>query len=296
MKKTNILKSLLFSTETTILMEAHNALSAKLAEEAGFRALWASGLSISASLGVRDNNEASWTQLLEIIEFMSDATNIPILFDGDTGFGNFNNVSRLVKKLEQRDIAGVCLEDKLFPKTNSFVDSKKQELISTDEFCGKIRAAKDTQKDSEFVVVARTEACIVGRGVEEALNRCSAYAENGADAVLCHSGLRSATEVLEFASKWTFSAPIVVIPTKYPNVPLSELKKKGIHNFIFANQSLRTVVAALRQNLKKLFESENLMSIETDIAPIDDIFRLQNVQELKEMECRYLGVAGKDKK
>src|SRR5215471_10050929 len=96
------LREQLLRKSTTILMEAHNGLSAKLAEEAGFTALWASGLSISAALGVRDNNEASWTQVLEVLEFMSDASELPILLDGDTGYGNFNNMRRLVKKLEQR--------------------------------------------------------------------------------------------------------------------------------------------------------------------------------------------------
>ena len=111
------LKKELNSKELSFLMEAHNGLTAKIAESAGFKGIWASGLSISTALGVRDNNEASWTQILDILEFMSDATNIPILVDGDTGYGNFNNFRRLVSKLCQRKIAGVCIEDKNYPKT-----------------------------------------------------------------------------------------------------------------------------------------------------------------------------------
>ena len=102
---------------------------------------------MSASLGVRDSNEASWTQVLEVVEFMADATQLPILLDGDTGFGNFNSVRRLVRMLEQRGVAGVCLEDKLFPKTNSLLEGGRQELVDPREFAGKIRAAKDTQYD-----------------------------------------------------------------------------------------------------------------------------------------------------
>src|SRR5215831_13119071 len=127
-KKATQLKRLIQSEEMGFLMEAHSGLSARIAEEAGFAGIWASGLSISASLGVRDNNEASWTQVLEVVEFMSDATDIPILLDGDTGYGNFNNMRRLVKKLEQRDVAAVCIEDKLFPKTNSFIGCERQPL------------------------------------------------------------------------------------------------------------------------------------------------------------------------
>src|ERR1700744_5460910 len=137
MKKTTQFRQLLNSNRLEFLMEAHNGLSATIVEEAGFKGIWASGLSISAALGVRDNNEASWTQVLEVLEFMSDATDLPIMLDGDTGYGNFTNVRRLVRKLEQRYIAGVCLEDKLFPKTNSFIGGEKQALAEVDEFCGK---------------------------------------------------------------------------------------------------------------------------------------------------------------
>ena len=108
------------SDELEFLLEAHNGISAKIGEEAGFKGLWAGGLCMSAQYGVRDSNEASWTQVLEMLEFMADATSVPILLDGDTGYGNFNNVRRLVGKLEQRGIAAVCIEDKLYPKTNSF--------------------------------------------------------------------------------------------------------------------------------------------------------------------------------
>ena len=99
---------------------------------------------------MRDSNEASWTQVVEVLEFMSDVTEIPILLDGDTGYGNFNNMRRLVKKLEQRSIAGVCIEDKQFPKTNSFIDGERQPLADVDEFCGKIKAGKDSQSDDDF--------------------------------------------------------------------------------------------------------------------------------------------------
>jgi phosphoenolpyruvate phosphomutase len=127
-------------------MEAHNGLSAKIVASSGFEGIWASGLTIAASLGVRDANEASWTQVLEAVEFMADAVDVPILFDGGSGFGNFSNVRRVVRKLCQRRVAGICIEDKLFPKLNSFHCSP-QELAPKDEFMGKIRAAKDSQVD-----------------------------------------------------------------------------------------------------------------------------------------------------
>ena len=124
-KKTTQFKNLLHSGKVEFLMEAHDGISARIVEEAGFKGIWGSGLCISAAMGVRDNNEASWTQVLEVLEYMSDATNIPILVDADTGYGNFNNVRRLVRKLEQRNVAAMCIEDKLFPKTNSFIKGEQ---------------------------------------------------------------------------------------------------------------------------------------------------------------------------
>src|SRR6201993_1108112 len=100
------LRQMLLSDQLEFLMEAHNGLSARIVREAGFKGIWGSGLSISAQFGVRDNNEASWTQVVDVLEFMADASDLPILLDGDTGYGNFNNLRRLVRKLEQRGIPG----------------------------------------------------------------------------------------------------------------------------------------------------------------------------------------------
>src|ERR1700686_3689947 len=168
------LRQMLESERLEFLLEAHNGLSARIVREAGFSGICASGLSISAQFGVRDNNEASWTQVVDMLEFMVDASDLPILLDGDTGYANFNNMRRLVKKLEQRGIAGVCIEDKQFPKTNSFLNGECQPLADIAEFSGKIAAGKDTQRDPDFCVVARVEALIAGWGMDEGLRRAEA--------------------------------------------------------------------------------------------------------------------------
>ncbi len=287
--KANRLRELMFSKDVSILMEAHNGLTAKLATGAGFEGLWGSGLAISAALGVRDNNEASWTQVLEVLEFMADASPLPILLDGDTGYGNFNNARRLVRKLEQRGVAGVCIEDKLFPKTNSFIDGDKQALAEVDEFCGKLKAMKDTQLDDDFVVIARLEAFIAGWGLQEALLRAHAYADSGADVILCHSKRKDSEEILSFIKHWDRDeTPVIIVPTKYPTEPISKFVEHGIYNFIFANHTLRTVITAVQKNLKKLRETQDLMSIEDEIVPVSEIFRIQDAQELKGAEKVYL--------
>lgn len=288
MKKTTALKSIVTSADLEILMEAHNGLSAKIVEEAGFKGIWASGLSISAAQGVRDNNELSWSQVLDIIEYMADATSIPIMLDGDTGYGNFNNARRLVKKLEQRKVAGVCIEDKIFPKTNSLISGAKQPLADINEFCGKIKAMKDTQVDDDFIVVSRVEAFIANMGVEEALKRAEAYREAGADAILIHSKRTDITEIEVFMKEWNNRHPVIIVPTAYYSIPIDKFIELGVSVVIWANHNIRASISAMQKVTQKLYESKSLASIEDTIASVKEVFRLQGLHELEEAEEKYL--------
>lgn len=288
MKKTKQLRNLIDSGKLKFVMEAHNGLSAKIVEEAGFKGIWASGLSISAAMGVRDNNEASWTQVLEVLEFMNDATSIPILLDGDTGYGNFNNARRLVKKLEQRGIAGVCIEDKQFPKMNSFINGQLQPLADIEEFCGKIKAMKDTQTDKDFVVVARVEAFITGRGLDEALRRAEAYRKAGADAVLIHSKRQDIMEIEAFMKEWAGRLPVVIVPTKYYLTPTAKFRELGISLVIWANHNLRSSIEAMKQVSRTIYQAESLVQVEEEVATLEEVFRLQGAEELEAAERQYL--------
>ena len=288
LRKTTQLKQLLQSDQLEFIMEAHNGLSAKIVEEAGFKGIWGSGLSLSASLGVRDNNEASWTQVLEVMEFMSDATTIPILLDADTGYGNFNNVRRLVRKLEQRNVADMCIEDKLFPKTNSFINSEQQPLADVEEFAAKIKAAKDTQQDPDFCVVARVESLIAGWELEEALRRAEAYYLAGADAILMHSKLKTADQILEFMRAWQHKCPVVIVPTTYYNTPTSVYEEAGVSLVIWANHLLRASIKAMQQTAAQIYQEQSISSIEGQVVSVKEIFRLQNAAELEEAEGKYL--------
>lgn len=282
------LRMLIESPELGFLMEAHNGISARIVEETGFKGIWASGLALSAQYGVRDNNEASWTQVVDMLEFMSDVTDIPILLDGDTGYGDFNNMRRLVKKLEQRNVAGVCIEDKLFPKTNSFIAGERQALADVDEFCGKIKAGKDSQTDPDFCIVARVEALIAGWGVDEALRRAEAYHAAGADAILIHSKLSRPDEVLAFAEQWAMRSPLVIVPTKYYSTPTDVFRKAGISVVIWANHLVRAAVASMAAVAREIHDTESLVNVEDRVAPVGEIFRLQGADELLQAEQRYL--------
>lgn len=292
MNKFKALKEIITSAEISFLMEGHNAISARIAQESGFRAIWASGLTISASMGVSDRNEVSWTQVLEVVECMADSIDVPVLMDGDTGFGNFNNVSRLVKKMCQKGIAGVCLEDKLFPKLNSFL-GEEQTLIDMQEFCGKIKAAKDSQTDDDFIVVARTEALVSGKDMTEALRRSEAYHKAGADAILIHSKQQTGDEVIQFAREWARRSPVCVVPTTYYKTPVEEYERNGITGVIWANHSMRASVTALKKITQRIMMERSVMSIEDEISSVKDIFQLTNEYQVQEAEGIYLGLREK---
>lgn len=294
MKKTTELRRMLQSNELEFLMEAHNGISAKIAEEAGFKGIWGSGLSISASLGVRDNNEASWTQVLEVCEYMSDATKIPILLDGDTGYGNFNNMRRLVSKLESRGIAGVCIEDKIFPKTNSFLRTEAQPLADIEEFCGKIKAGQDTKLDDDFNIIARVEALIAGWGLGEAVKRAEAYRQAGANGILMHSKISNASEILAFMKEWgerNKTCPIVIVPTKYYSTPTDVFREAGVSVCIWANHQMRAAITSMQNVTKTIYKEQSLINVEDKVASVKEIFRLQNDHELESAEKLYLTVA-----
>lgn len=277
-------------TTVSFLMEAHDALSAAIAKRAGFKSLWASGLSIASSLGYRDANEASWSQLVDVVERIVDSTELPVLVDGDGGFGNFNNARLLARKLHQRGAAGIALEDSCFPKINSFVGDRHP-LADVDEFSGRLRAVKDSVA-GDLVLVARTEALIAGHGMDDAILRANAYAAAGADAILIHSRKDTAEEILSFAAAWRNRLPVVIVPTKYYRTPVSAYRDAGISTVIWANHSMRAAIAAMRRVCGRILAEEGIAGIEPDVATLDEIFELLKYDELARAEARYFHPRG----
>ena len=193
-----------------------------------------------------------------------------------------------MRKLEQRGIAGVCIEDKIFPKTNSFIGGEQQPLADIDEFCGKIKAGKDSQADDNFSIVARVEALIAGWGMEEALRRAEAYRQAGADAILIHSKLSKADEIVTFAREWAGRAPLVIVPTKYYSTPTDVFRKAGISLVIWANHLIRVAASGMQAVAKEIHDSETLINVEDRIATVNEIFRLQDADEYSAAEKIYL--------
>src|SRR5438874_11810222 len=192
---------------------AHDALSAKLAEQAGFDAIWAGGFGISAVQAVPDANILTLTETLEAVRRIVDTVGIPVVADCDNGYGNAINVMRTAAEFERAGAAGICIEDNEFPKRCSFYAGVRRDLVPAGEHARKIEAATTARRAASFLVIARTEALIVGLGLDEALRRATAYARAGADAVLVHSKASDFRELSEFSSRWDGPVPLVAVPT-----------------------------------------------------------------------------------
>ncbi|MGW4687679.1 isocitrate lyase/phosphoenolpyruvate mutase family protein [Streptomyces sp. NPDC004244] len=281
MSKAARLRELLERREIARIVGSRDALTALLVEEAGFDGLWASSFEISASRALPDLGLLTMSELLEASSHVNAATSLPLLADCDTGFGGNINVVRAVDMFEAAGIAGICLEDKVFPKRNSFLGGG-QNLEDPAEFAGRIQAAVRARSGSDFTVVARVEALIAGAGLDEALRRAHLYADAGADAVLIHSKKEEPGEILDFLRAWQGRRPVVVVPTTYPHWDLAEAEEAGVSMVIYANHALRASVSAMRGVLSEIRVAGGTGGVEDTIAPMKELFGLTQVSRWEE--------------
>ncbi len=271
------------------IMAAHSPLSAILVEEAGFDGIWASGFELSALYGLPDVSVMSMSQHLDMVRSMAEHSSLPIIADIDAGFGNAINVIYAVKQYERAGAAAVVIEDKTFPKVTSLVSDGRQELVRIEEFAGKVRAAVAVRSTPDFLVIARTEALIAGLGQAEALKRAAAYAAAGADMILIHSKQRTPDEVESFVRTWDGNAPIVIIPTSYPQLTEQRIRALGkISMVIYGNHAIRAAVTAMKDIFARIRADGGIHRVDRDIVGVEEIFRLQKMEEVKEDECRFL--------
>ena len=263
---------------------AFDAMSAKLVELNEFDAVWAGSFAISATHAVPDASIMTMTEFLQVAKNMVDSCNIPIIADCDTGFGGPSNVSYLVKQYDKVGVAGISIEDKIFPKQNSLLDNGKQDLLPEKEFVAKIIAGKESKINQNFMIIARTEALIAGLGIDEAIKRANAYENAGADAILIHSKNNTPNEIFEFCDSWKGNVPLVVVPTSYSSVKIDELVSHGIKMVIYANQSLRIAHKSMSRLLGKLRNADSLDEVDEDISDMNEIFELQKMFEIHSQE------------
>ena len=263
---------------------AFDAMSAKLVENSGFDAVWAGSFAISATHALPDASILTMTEFFDVASNMSSTCEIPIIADCDTGYGGPSNVRHMVRKYENAGISSICIEDKTFPKQNSLLENGKNDLLSEKEFVAKILAAKEARSNKNFIIIARVEALISGAGMGEALKRATAYENAGADTILIHSKQKTPDEIFEFADSWKGSVPLVVVPTTYDSVKISELESHKIKMVIYANQTLRVAHMAMTGLLNELIKADHISDVKDKISTMQDIFNLQEMYDIKNKE------------
>lgn len=257
---------------------AHDGLSARLAEEAGFEAIWASGLEISAAHGLPDLSLLGLAECLTATAAIQRSVSVPVVADCDTGFGGTLNAAYTMVRYEEAGVAAVCIEDKTFPKRNSFL-ADGQKLLDIEEFARKLEAAKSAQSSSDTILVARTEAFICGLGLAETLNRCHRYVDAGADAVLVHSKAVDSSEIILFMRQWNRRAPVVVVPTTYSQFSTADAAEAGIAMVVYANQGMRAAVTAVRDTWATVLAKGSTAAVEPRIASVKDIFAISGMDQ-----------------
>ena len=284
LSKSRMLRKKLESNSIVKVGGAFDAMSAKLVETSGFDAVWAGSFAISATHALPDASILTMTEFFDAASSMASTCEIPIIADCDTGYGGPSNVTHMVKKYESAGISSICIEDKTFPKQNSLLENGKNDLLSEKEFVAKILSAKQARNDKDFLIIARVEALISGAGMNEALKRATAYENAGADAILIHSKQKTPDEIFEFADSWKGSVPIVVVPTTYDSVKISELSLHNVKMIIFANQTLRASHLAMTKLLREMVDTEHISTIEQEMSTMQDIFNLQEMYDIKSKE------------
>jgi phosphoenolpyruvate phosphomutase len=281
MSKAACLRELLTRSSTARFVGARDALTARLVEEAGFDGIWVSSFELSATRALPDLGLLTMSECLDAAIHIGEGTSLPLLADCDTGFGGAINMARVVRQYETAGIGGVCVEDKVLPKRNSYLDGD-QALEDADVFAHRIEAATRNRSDKDFCVIARCEALIAGRGMDEALRRAHQYVDAGADGLLIHSKRRDPSEVIEFLRRWQSRAPVVAVPTTYNRWSITEAQQLGVSMVIYANQTLRASVLAIRNVLSEIRVRGDSSVAEESIAPVKEIFDLTRAAEWEE--------------
>ncbi len=284
MTNSSRLKQLLSRDKPTLISGAYDGLTAHLAELAGFDGIWASGFCVSTSKRLPDVGLVTFSEQLERAREMNSSISIPVVADVDDGFGDAVNVTRTVLEYEAAGIAALCMEDSRHPKRCSLYSSLDRGLVSEKEFAHKIRVAKETQRTEDFQIIARTEALIDGRGIGEALDRTSAYAEAGADLLLVHWAGEDAEPLEEFSARYQGTTPLAAVPTTYSQVTASRLHELGFKLVIFANQGLRAGVQSMKQVFKRMVETGSAGSVEDRICTLSEIASLVNLDDVIRLE------------
>ncbi|MFJ5713208.1 oxaloacetate decarboxylase [Neobacillus sp. NPDC093127] len=284
MSKTNEFQKLIREPGSFISPGAYDAMSARLIEEIGFKAIYATGAGISnAQLGWADVGLTSLKEVADIVARMTDVTTIPIVVDGDTGFGNAINVMRTVREFERAGVAAIQMEDQVSPKKCGHFNGK--DVVSKGEMVGKIKAAVDTRHDENLAIIARTDALAVN-GMEDALDRAHAYKEAGADIIFVEAP--TTIEQLKQITSSLKGIPQVINLVeggKTPLISLIEAEEIGFKIMLCANTVLRSAIKGITESLKILKaegSQENVYNLICTWEERQSLFKLNQITAWEE--------------
>jgi len=280
------LKRLINSKEIVRILESHNSLTGLIIDKINvvknkkiieFDGMWSSSLTDSATKGLPDNSSLSFSARISSLNDMMDVTTKPLVFDADNG-GQIEHLPFLVRSLERSGVSALIMEDKVGLKKNSLF--KNQSGTKQDKpqlFAKKIKKICNSRQSQDFMVIARIESFIVGKGLRDALHRAEIYSKAGADAILIHSKEKTPFEIFSFAREFKKSKnfiPLVSVPSTYSKVYEKDLIKNGFKLVIYANQLLRAAYPAMQNTARTILKNKRALEADKKIIPIKEIINL----------------------
>lgn len=280
------LRRLIAAKPVVRILEAHNGLSGLICENINveingvkkeFDGMWSSSLTDSTSKGKPDIEAVDITTRLHELNDILECTTKPIIYDGDTG-GKIEHFVFTVRTLERHGISAVIIEDKVGLKKNSLFGTEvKQTQDTIKHFCEKIQAGKNAQVTEDFMIIARIESFISGKGVEDAIERAKEYIDAGADGIMIHSKVKTPDEILSFCkeyNKFDNKVPLVVVPTSYNQVTDTELAESGANIVIYANHMLRSAYPAMVDVAKSILINDRSYEVNDKCMSVKEILNL----------------------
>ena len=280
------LKRLISSKNIVRILESHNALTGLIIDKINifknkkiieFDGMWSSSLTDSATKGLPDNSSLSFSSRISSLNDMMDVTTKPLVFDADNG-GQIEHLPFLIRSLERSGVSAIIIEDKVGLKKNSlFRNQKDTKQDKPQLFAKKIKKICNSRQSQDFMVIARIESFIVGKGLKDALKRAETYSKAGADAILIHSKEKTPKEIFAFAKEFKKSKnfiPLVSVPSTYSKVYEKDLIKNGFKLVIYANQLLRAAYPAMQNTAKTILKNKRAFEADKKIIPIKEIINL----------------------
>ncbi len=280
------LKRLISSKNIVRILESHNSLTGLIIEnlkiiknnkKIEFDGMWSSSLTDSATKGKPDNSSVDFSSRITSLNEMLDVTSKPLVFDADNG-GQLEHLPFLIRSLERAGTSAIIMEDKIGLKKNSlFKNQTGAKQDKPEIFAKKIKKICKTRQSKDFMVIARIESFILGKGLKDALKRAEIYSKAGADGILIHSKEKTPKEIFSFAKEFKKSrnyVPLVSVPSTYSKVYERDLIKNGFKLVIYANQLLRAAYPAMENAAKSILNKSRAFEIDKKIIPIKEIINL----------------------